>query len=68
MDQSTKTYIDGDPDQVKEGILAASERYATGDIGIVTNCYDFEQRKTSYSLVSKSLGLSVKHNSETNNL
>ena len=68
MDQSTKTYIDGDPDQVKEGILAASERYATGDIGIVTNCYDFEQRKKSYSLVSKSLGLSAKHNSETNNL
>jgi len=68
MTQSSKTYIDGDPDQVKERILAASEKYETGDIGIVTNCYDFEQRKLSYSLVSRSLGLSVKHKSETNNL
>ena len=53
MEQSTQSNIEGDPDQVKEGILLAAERYQTGDVGIVTNCYDFAHRKRSYTLVSK---------------
>ena len=57
MDQSTKGYIEGDPDQVCEGILAAAERYQTHDIGIVTNCYYFEHRKRSFDLVAKCLGV-----------
>ena len=57
MEQSTKSYIEGDPNQVKEGILASSERYQTPDIGIISNCYYFEDRKNSYSLVAKSMGV-----------
>ena len=64
MEQSTKSYIEGDPNQVKEGILASSERYQTPDIGIVSNCYYFEDRKKSYSLVAESMG--VHTDSETN--
>jgi luciferase family oxidoreductase group 1 len=57
LSQSTKSYIEGDPDQVREGILAAAERYETTDIGIVTNCYYFEHRKRSYELVAECLGV-----------
>ena len=57
MEQSTKSYIEGDPNQVKEGILASSERYQTPDIGIISNCYYFEDRKNSYSLVAESMGV-----------
>lgn len=52
MEQSSQSNIEGNPDQVKERILIAAERYQTGDIGIVTNCYDFGHRKRSYALVS----------------
>ena len=57
MDQSTKGYIEGDPDQVRDGILAAAERYQTSDVGIVTNCYCFEHRKRSFELVAECLGV-----------
>jgi len=55
MEHETRSYIEGDPDQVREGILAASERYQTGDIGIVSNCYHFNQRIQSYALVAEYL-------------
>ena len=55
LDHTTQSYIEGDPDQVKEGILKAAERYQTNDIGIVSNCYDFNARKQSYRLVAESL-------------
>ena len=54
MEQSSQSNIEGEPDQVKERILMVAERYQTGDIGVVTNCYDFEHRKRSYSLVAES--------------
>ena len=57
MEESSKGYIEGDPDQVREGILTAAERYQTADISIVTNCYYFEQRKRSYKLVAKAMGV-----------
>jgi luciferase family oxidoreductase group 1 len=57
MSQSTKSYIEGDLDEVREGILAAAERYQTSDIGIVTNCYYFEHRKRSYALVAECMGV-----------
>ena len=57
MEQSTKGYIEGNPDQVRDGILAAAERYQTHDIGVVTNCYYFEQRKRSYEFVAQCLGV-----------
>ena len=64
MDQSTQSYIEGDPDQVREAILAAAERYQTSDLGIVTNCYYFEHRKRSYALVAKCLGAAPATDSE----
>ena len=48
----TKGYIDGDPVQVKEQIIEASEKYETYDIGIVSNCYYFSDRKKSYELIA----------------
>ena len=57
MSQSIKSYIEGDLDQVREGVLAAAERYQTSDIGIVTNCYYFDHRKRSYELVAECLGV-----------
>ena len=57
MDQSSEGIIEGDPDQVRAGILTAAERYQTADIGIVTNCYYFEQRKRSYKLVAEAMGV-----------
>ena len=55
IEHETKSYIEGDPSQVRDGIFNASERYETSDIGIVSNCYYFEDRKKSYSLVAESL-------------
>ena len=59
MSQSTRSYIEGDPDQVRRGILAAAEGYQTSDVGIVTNCYYFEHRKRSYELVARCLGVAA---------
>ena len=52
MMQMTKSYIEGNPDQVRDGILHASERYQTGDLGIITNCYYFEHRVRSFEMVA----------------
>ena len=49
--------IDGDPEQVKAGILAASERYETADVGIVSITYALEDRIRSYELVARAFGL-----------
>ena len=57
MEYETKSWIDGNPDQVKEGILKAAERYQTGDIGVVSNCYSFKKRKQSYELVANCFSL-----------
>ncbi len=57
VEESSKGIIEGDPAQVREGILTAAERYQTADIGIVTNCYYFEQRKRSYKLVAEAMGV-----------
>tara|TARA_B100000519_G_scaffold106164_1_gene91982 strand:- start:357 stop:995 length:639 start_codon:yes stop_codon:yes gene_type:complete len=53
LEQSTQSFIEGDPIQVEDGILKSSERYETNEIGIVSNCYYFEDRLKSYELVSK---------------
>ncbi|MDA1174478.1 MAG: LLM class flavin-dependent oxidoreductase [Chloroflexi bacterium] len=49
--------IDGDPDQVKAGILTASERDETTDIGIVSIAYALVDRIRSYELVARAFGL-----------
>ncbi len=59
MAESTEGYIEGDPGQVREGMLDAAERYQTGDLGVVTNCYYFEDRKRSYELVAEAMGVTA---------
>jgi pyruvate/2-oxoacid:ferredoxin oxidoreductase beta subunit len=50
--------IDGDPATVRKGILKAAEEFGTTDIGIVTNCYRYEDRARSYELVAQALRIS----------
>ena len=57
LSQLSTHYIDGDPGQVREGILDASARYGTADIGIVTNCFAFRDRARSYELVAGAFNL-----------
>jgi luciferase family oxidoreductase group 1 len=56
IEQSTKGFIVGTPDIVREGIEQASERYGTRDITIVSNCFYFEDRLRTYELISQTLG------------
>ena len=49
--------IDGDPETVREGILQAAEDFGSTDIGIVTNCYRFEDRARSLQLVAEAMGV-----------
>ena len=55
--QYRRTCIDGDPQQVKEGLEAMGEMYQTPDIGIVTICHAFADRVRSYELVAQACGL-----------
>jgi hypothetical protein len=53
--------IEGDPQQVKIQLEAIRAQYHTGDIGIVTVCYDFADRVRSYELVAEVCGLKAQH-------
>ncbi|HLY64858.1 MAG TPA: LLM class flavin-dependent oxidoreductase [Chloroflexota bacterium] len=53
----TKGYLDGTPEQVRDKVWAAAERYGTTDVSIVTNAYHFEDRLRSYELVAEVFGL-----------
>ena len=55
--QLTHGAIDGDPEQVRQGLLAAAARYETDDLSIVSNCFFFEDRVRSYQLVAEAMGL-----------
>ena len=57
LSQLSVNYIDGDPDTVRDGIVDAADRYGTADIGIVTNCFAFEDRARSYELVAAAFDL-----------
>ena len=50
-------HIEGDPEAVRQGILQAAQDFGTTDIGIVTNCYRFEDRVRSFQLVAQAFGL-----------
>ncbi len=56
MAQFSQGFIVGDPAQVRQGIIEASERYGTTDLDIVTNVFYFEERLRSYELVAKTMG------------
>jgi luciferase family oxidoreductase group 1 len=49
--------IDGGPSRVKEGIIAAAERYGTDDVSIVTIAYSLADRVQSYELIAHEFGL-----------
>ena len=49
--------IDGDPQQVREGLEAIAEGYQTRDISVVTICYGFAERVRSYELVAEVCGI-----------
>jgi alkanesulfonate monooxygenase SsuD/methylene tetrahydromethanopterin reductase-like flavin-dependent oxidoreductase (luciferase family) len=51
-------YIDGDPEQVKQGMIDAAARYDTNDLSIVTIAYRLEDRIRSLELVAEAFGLS----------
>lgn len=57
LDRFSSGYLDGDPQQVRENLLAAAERYGTTDVSVVTNAYRFEDRLRSYELVARVMGL-----------
>ena len=55
--QYRRTCIDGDPQQVKDGLEAIGELYRTSDIGIVTICHGSSDRVRSYELVAWACGI-----------
>ena len=57
IDSLKPNYTDGNPDQVKQGIIETAGRYGTNDVGIVTNCYYFEHRVRSYELLADAFGI-----------
>jgi luciferase family oxidoreductase group 1 len=55
--QFSRSYIDGNPQQVKAGLEAIAAQYQTTDISIVTICHGFAERVRSYELVAEVCGL-----------
>lgn len=53
----TRHYVEGNPEMVREQLLAAAGRYGTDDLIIATNCYAFADRVHSYELVARVMGL-----------
>ena len=58
VEQYRRTCIDGDPQQVKDGLEAIAERYQTSDLSVVTICYGFADRVRSYALVAEACRIS----------
>ena len=57
VNQYRRNCIDGDPQQVKDGLEAIAELYLTSDIGVVTICHGFSERVRSYELVAQACGI-----------
>ena len=57
IQQYTQNCVDGDPQHVKQGLEAISERYQTADLSVVTICHSFEDRVRSYELVAGACGI-----------
>ena len=57
VQQYTRNCVDGDPEQVKSGLLQVAEDYQTADLSIVTICYHYADRLRSYELVAEACGL-----------
>ncbi len=57
IQQYARNCVDGDPQQVKQGLEQVAEDYQTGDLSVVTICYDYVDRARSYELVAEACGL-----------
>ena len=57
IEQYRRLCIDGDPQQVKEGLEAIAVAYQTQDISVVTICHGFAERLRSYELVAEACGI-----------
>jgi luciferase family oxidoreductase group 1 len=57
LEQVKRSYIDGDPQQVKAKLEAIAELYQTTDLTIVTICHGFAERIRSYELVAEACEL-----------
>jgi alkanesulfonate monooxygenase SsuD/methylene tetrahydromethanopterin reductase-like flavin-dependent oxidoreductase (luciferase family) len=57
LQQYTRNCVDGDPQQVKQGLEDIAERYQTPDLSVVTICHRFEDRVRSYQLVAGATGI-----------
>ena len=57
METLTRSYIDGDPLQVRNQLVEVANKYGTIDIGLVTNCYSFKDRIRSYELIAETFNL-----------
>jgi luciferase family oxidoreductase group 1 len=53
LDQVRSSYIDGNPQRVRDKLEAIAGAYQTSDIIIVTICYGFAERVRSYELVAE---------------
>jgi luciferase family oxidoreductase group 1 len=58
IQQQRQGCIDGDPQQVRQGLEAIAQSYQTADLGIVTICHGFRERVRSYELVAAACGVS----------
>jgi luciferase family oxidoreductase group 1 len=47
----------GDPDAVKAELLALADRYGVDEVVVITNVYNFADRKRSYELLAEAFGL-----------
>jgi luciferase family oxidoreductase group 1 len=57
VEESSQTAVEGTPEEVRDRMLAVADLYGTTDVGVVTNCYAFEDRVRSYELVAQAFGL-----------
>ena len=57
MQQYVTLCMDGNPQQVKESMLAIAEAYQTPDLSVVTVCHGFQERVRSYELVAEVFGI-----------
>jgi hypothetical protein len=47
----------GDPAAVKTELLALADRYGVDEVVVITNVYNFADRKRSYELLAEAFGL-----------
>jgi len=57
IQKSLRRCVDGNPQQVKEKLLAITDAYQTPDLSVVTICHGFQERVRSYELVAEVCGI-----------